>query len=118
MKAGEKQSHWIWFIFPQIAGLGSSSNAKYYAIKNLSEASAYLQQEVLGKRLIEISNIVLGLEGRTAYQIFDHPDYLKFRSCMTLFAALPNTDPVFEKALDKYFGGKKCDMTMYYLQTE
>lgn len=118
MKAGEKRLHWMWYIFPQIAGLGNSSNATYYAVKSSLEASVYLQHEILGKRLVEITNIVLGIDNKSAYQIFDHPDYLKFRSCITLFALVPDTDPVFQKALDKYFDGKKCDMTVYFLQTE
>lgn len=118
MKAGEKRSHWMWFIFPQIAGLGNSSNANYYAIKSSKEAAAYLQHEILGQRLIEISKVVLDIAGKSAFQIFDHPDYLKFKSCMTLFATLPNTEPVFEKLLDKFFDGKKDEMTLYILQTE
>lgn len=118
MKACEKRLHWMWYIFPQIAGLGNSSNATYYAVKSSLEASAYLQHEILGKRLVEITNIVLGIDNKSAYQIFDHPDYLKFRSCMTLFSLVPDADPVFQKALDKYFDGKKCDMTVYFLQTE
>lgn len=118
MKSGEKKSHWMWYIFPQIAGLGASNNAKYYAIKNSLEAKAYLQHDVLGKRLVDITTVVLNLEGKSAFRIFDHPDYLKFKSCMTLFAAVPNAPPVFQKALDKYFGGQKCEMTVYFLQTE
>lgn len=118
MKAGEKRSHWMWYIFPQIAGLGNSSNAKFYALKNSSEASAYLQHEILGKRLIEITNVALSIEGKSAYQIFDNPDYLKFKSCMTLFASVADESSVFQKAIDKYFDGKKDDMTVYFLQTE
>lgn len=118
LKNGEKKSHWMWYIFPQIVGLGNSSNAKFYAIKNSLEAKEYIQHEILGNGLIEITNVVLNIEGKSAYQIFDHPDYLKFKSCMTLFASLPNANPVFQQALDKYFDGKKCDMTVYFLQTE
>lgn len=118
MKAGKKESHWMWFIFPQIAGLGTSSTAKNYSIKNSLEAQEYLNNEILGKRLIEISTVVFNNEGKSAYQIFDHPDYLKFKSCMTLFASLQNTNPVFQQNLDKYFKGTKCDMTIYFLQTE
>lgn len=118
MKSGEKKSHWMWFVFPQIAGLGTSRNAKIYAIKNSIEAQEYLQNEILGKRLIEISTVVFNYESKSAFQIFDHPDYLKFKSCMTLFASLQNTNPIFQQNLDKYFKGMKCDMTIYFLQTE
>jgi uncharacterized protein (DUF1810 family) len=118
MKAGEKKSHWMWFVFPQIACLGTSNNAKYYGIKNSIEAEEYLQNEILGRRLIEVSTIVFKIEGKSAFQIFDHPDYLKFKSCMTLFASLQNTNPIFQQNLDKYFKGMKCEMTIYFLQTE
>jgi len=118
MKAGEKTSHWMWYVFPQIAGLGRSSNAKFYAIKSSLEAAEYLHHPILGKRLIEITSIVLQINRKTAYQVFHNPDYLKFRSCMTLFASIPNANPVFQQALDKYFDGKKDEMTVDILQTE
>jgi uncharacterized protein (DUF1810 family) len=104
--AGRKRSHWMWYIFPQIAGLGYSSTSKFYGVKDLSEAEEYLRHPILGKRLIEISEAVAALEDRTAHQIFGSPDDVKLKSSMTLFAALTQTDPVFQKVLDKYFNGE------------
>lgn len=103
---GHKQSHWMWYIFPQIAGLGVSETARFYAIKNLDEANAYLQHSTLGNRLIEISKALLAVEGKTANQILGSIDELKLRSSMTLFGALPNTNPVFQAVLDKFFNGQ------------
>ncbi len=118
LQRGEKQSHWMWYIFPQIAGLGQSSNSKFYSLKSSDEARMYLHHEILGKRLKEITQVVLELENKSAYRIFDNPDYLKFKSCMTLFAFVSEEESLFHKALDKYFEGKNCDMTVYFLQTE
>lgn len=103
IRRGRKQSHWMWYIFPQIAGLGSSETAKFYAIKNKAEAKEFLAHPTLGNRLIEISNALLEIEGKTANQIFGSPDDVKLKSSMTLFAALDETNPVFQKVLDKYF---------------
>jgi uncharacterized protein (DUF1810 family) len=105
IKSGRKRSHWMWYIFPQIAGLGFSETSKFYAIKDQAEADAYLQHPVLGKRLIEISRALLELEDNHATRIFGSPDDLKLKSSMTLFAALPNTDPVFNLVLAKFFNG-------------
>jgi uncharacterized protein (DUF1810 family) len=107
IKNGRKQSHWMWYIFPQIAGLGFSETSKYYAIRDMAEAYHYLEHPVLGKRLFEISKLLSGIEGKTANQIFGGPDDLKLKSCMTLFSALKNTNPVFQEVLDKYFDGKQ-----------
>lgn len=112
IKNGRKQSHWMWFIFPQIQGLGFSEMANFYAICDLAEANLYLQHPVLGSRLIEISNALLAIDGKTANQVFGSPDDLKLRSCMTLFSALQNTDPVFEKVLKKYYNGVKDTKTL------
>lgn len=112
IKQGRKQSHWMWYIFPQIAGLGFSSTSKFYAIKDIKEAEEYLQHPVLGKRLIEISEALLEIEGKTAHQIFGSPDDMKLKSSMTLFAALDETNPVFEKVLDKYFDSEKDERTL------
>jgi uncharacterized protein (DUF1810 family) len=112
IKRGRKQSHWMWYIFPQIAGLGFSSTSKLYAIKDRSEAESYLAHPVLGKRLVEISNALLEIEGKTASQIFGSPDDLKLKSSMTLFGALDDTNPVFRKVLDKYFSGAKDGRTL------
>ena len=110
LRAGQKQSHWMWFIFPQIKGLGSSEMAVRYAISSIEEAKAYLEHPVLGARLRECTQIVLGVTGRTAEEIFGYPDNLKFHSSMTLFAQaaeISEEDLVFSQALDKYFGGKE-----------
>ena len=106
VKQGRKQNHWMWYIFPQLAGLGQSSTSKYYAIKDRNEAQAFLDEPVLGQRLIEISQALLAHPHGDAHRIFGSPDDLKLRSCMTLFAALENTHPVFQAVLDKYFGGR------------
>ena len=112
IKRGRKQSHWMWYIFPQIAGLGFTSTSKFYAIKDRAEAESYLAHSVLGKRLVEISNALLEVEGKTANQIFGSPDDVKLKSSMTLFGALENTNPVFRKVLDKYFNGAKDQRTL------
>lgn len=112
IKNGRKRSHWMWYIFPQIAGLGFSSTSKFYAIKDEGEAEEFLQHPVLGVRLIEISNALFAVEGKTAHQIFGSPDDVKLKSSMTLFAALRETNPVFQKVLDKYFNGAKDARTL------
>jgi uncharacterized protein (DUF1810 family) len=112
IKAGRKRSHWMWYIFPQIAGLGFSSTSQFYAIKDRGEATSYLAHPVLGKRLVEISNALLEIEGKTASEIFGSPDDMKLKSSMTLFGALENTDSVFQKVLDKYFEGGKDQRTL------
>lgn len=105
IRTGRKRSHWMWYIFPQIAGLGFSSTARFYAIKTRTEAEEYLRHPVLGKRLIEISEALLEIEDKTANQVFGSPDDLKLKSSMTLFGALNDTNPVFQKVLDKYYDG-------------
>lgn len=112
VKAGSKRSHWMWYIFPQIAGLGFSSTSKFYAIKDRGEAMSYLAHPVLGKRLVEISNALLEIEGKTASEIFGSPDDMKLKSSMTLFGMLENADSVFQKVLDKYFAGEKDGKTL------
>ena len=104
--AGEKRSHWMWYIFPQIKGLGGSSMAQRYAIGSRNEARAYRAHPVLGPRLLECTQLVLNVDGRTAEQIFSYPDYLKFRSSMTLFGHADSSPNIFQNALSKYFGGE------------
>ena len=104
LRAGEKRSHWMWFIFPQIRGLGSSPMTEKFAIGSLEEARAYLEHPVLGGRLRECTSIVNGVEGKTASEIFGFPDDLKFHSSMTLFAKAGD-EVVFVRAIEKYFGG-------------
>jgi uncharacterized protein (DUF1810 family) len=118
LRAGKKQSHWMWFIFPQFRGLGSSEMAVRYAIASLEEAHAYLEHPVLGARLRECTAIVLGVNGRTVEEIFGHPDNLKFHSSMTLFAqaaTISEEDLIFSQALDKYFSGKEDPATLQRL---
>lgn len=105
LRAGRKQSHWIWFIFPQLAGLGSSAMAARYAITSLAEAEAYLAHPVLSERLVRCVELVTRVEGKTIEAILGYPDDLKFRSCLTLFLAAAPGHPVFQAALDKYFAG-------------
>ncbi|MEO6329361.1 MAG: DUF1810 domain-containing protein [Ginsengibacter sp.] len=116
IKNGRKESHWMWFIFPQIAGLGFSEMAKFYAIKDIHEATLYLEHAVLGNRLIEISKALTEIEKKTANQVFGSPDDLKLRSCMTLFSSLQNTNPVFETVLKKYFNGTKDLRTLALIE--
>jgi uncharacterized protein (DUF1810 family) len=105
IKSGRKRSYWMWYIFPQITGLRFSETSKFYAIKDQQEAEAYLQHPVLGQRLIDISKALLELEDNHATRIFGSPDDMKLKSSMTLFGALPGTDPVFAQILAKYFNG-------------
>jgi uncharacterized protein (DUF1810 family) len=112
LRAGTKMSHWMWFIFPQIGGLGRSPVSIEYAISGRSEARAYLQHPLLGPRLKECTRLVLLVEGRSAGKIFGSPDDIKFRSSMTLFAEVSPDDDIFEKALQKYFSGAPDRMTL------
>ena len=105
LRGGRKTSHWMWFIFPQIAGLGYSPTARTYAITSLAEARAYLAHPVLGLRLLECAEILTRLPGRTAEQIFGEVDALKLRSCVTLFMHAAPAQPVFREILDQYFDG-------------
>lgn len=116
IRAGQKISHWMWFIFPQIKGLGRSEMARRFAINDLEEARAYLEHPVLGKHLREISNELLKLEDRTAIQIFGSPDDKKLRSCMTLFSQLENPDSLFQEVLEKYYGGLPDQATLDILE--
>lgn len=106
LRAGRKTTHWMWFIFPQLRDLGQSPTAKLYGIASREEAAAYLQHPVLGPRLKECVGLVLAITGRNAHAIFGSPDDLKFRSSMSLFAAVAPKEPMFKEALEKYYGGK------------
>ncbi|WP_242919609.1 DUF1810 domain-containing protein [Pontibacter liquoris] len=118
IKNGRKTSHWMWFIFPQVAGLGFSETSKFYAIKSRAEAVAYLNHPVLGKRLFEITEALLTLKGKSASQIFGSPDDMKLKSSMTLFNAVSTGNPVFQKVLDKYFNGEPDQKTLQLLAQE
>lgn len=106
IRAGRKQSHWMWYVFPQIAGLGSSPMSQRYAIQSLAEARAYLEHPVLGPRLREIAEAALAVEERSALELMGSPDDLKLRSCATLFAVVSPAGSVFHRLLEKYFEGR------------
>ena len=116
LMAGRKTGHWMWFIFPQIAGLGRSPMAQRFAISSLEEARGYLQHRVLGTRLRECTQAAVDVEGTTAHEIFGFPDDMKFRSCMTLFARAASEAEIFRKALEKYFGGEEDGLTVEKLK--
>ncbi|MFR7759380.1 MAG: DUF1810 domain-containing protein [Christensenellales bacterium] len=114
IKAGHKATHWMWYIFPQIAGLGFSSTARFYAISSMQEAKDYYAHPVLGKRLVEISEALLALDTNDAAAVMGYPDDLKLRSSMTLFLAASG-DAVFQKVLDKFYSGKPDSKTLSIL---
>jgi uncharacterized protein (DUF1810 family) len=116
IKNGQKRSHWMWYIFPQLDGLGFTETSRYYAIHNIDDAASYLAHPVLGIRLIEISRELLSLEGKSANAVFGTPDDLKLKSSMTLFALVPDTDKVFEQVLEKYYNGTKDSKTLLLLK--
>ncbi len=116
LRSGQKRSHWMWYIFPQIDGLGFSSTTRFYAIKSEAEARQYLTHPVLGARLLECAQTVLDVQGRSASEIFGPPDDLKLRSSMTLFAQVSDPDSVFARVIDKYFHGKRDDKTLALLK--
>jgi uncharacterized protein (DUF1810 family) len=106
IKRGKKTSHWMWYIFPQIMGLGHSETAKFYSIRDLKEAQDFLEHQILGKRLIEITAEVIKHKNKTAHEIFGSPDDLKFHSSMTLFSLIPGSDALFNTALQTFFSGR------------
>ena len=111
VKEGEKRSHWMWYIFPQLRGLGRTSTANFYGINGLDEAKEYLKEPTLRARLLEISNVLLNLEQNDAEDIFGSTDAMKLRSCMTLFDLVePNS--TFDKVLSKFYNGKRCQLTL------
>ena len=116
LSEGRKRSHWMWFIFPQIAGLGRSSMSQAYAIQSLQEAREYLAHPLLGARMRECCQALMALEGRTAHEIFRSPDDLKLRSSLTLFARAAPDEPLFDDLLVKYFGGKEDPATLELLE--
>lgn len=118
LRAGRKATHWMWFVFPQLRGLGRSATARYYGLASAAEAAAYLDHPVLGARLRECVELVLAVDGRTARDIFAAPDDLKFRSSMTLFAGIAPEERAFRRMLDKYFGGEPDPLTVARLGTD
>ena len=116
IRAGHKRSHWMWFIFPQLAGLGSSPMSEHFAISSRAEGEAYLAHPVLGARLRECSSALLALRVRSASEVFGHPDDLKLRSSMTLFAWVAEPRSIFEHVLDTLFGGERDAITVRLLE--
>ncbi len=114
---GRKYSHWMWYIFPQIAGLGFSATSKTYAIKGAAEATAYLEHPLLGPRLLACVEAALAVEGRSAHQIFGSPDDMKLKSCATLFAHVSPAGSAFDRLLAKFFAGERDDWTLRLLGT-
>ena len=111
LRAGAKRGHWMWFVFPQVAGLGRSSTAQHYALSGLEEARAYLAHPVLGPRLVECAQALLELSGRDPVRVLGSVDAVKLRSSMTLFAHADPSQPVFRAVLEQYFGGQEDDAT-------
>ncbi|GAA5525302.1 hypothetical protein Maes01_01868 [Microbulbifer aestuariivivens] len=118
INAGHKHSHWMWYIFPQVQGLGRSATARYYAIRSRDEARAYLNHALLGRRLRECAQCLRKQEGMTARQIFGSPDDLKLKSCMTLFDAVAGGESVFAAVLDQYYNGKRDGSTLAILSRD
>jgi uncharacterized protein (DUF1810 family) len=118
IKTGQKCSHWMWYIFPQIDGLAFSSTSKLYSIKSIEEARAYLDHPVLGPRLLECAEAAVRVEDRSATEIFGSPDDLKLRSCATLFACVLPSGSVFDSLLGKYYGGRRDSKTLHILGIE
>jgi len=116
IRSGRKQSHWMWYIFPQFDGLGFSSTSRRYAIKSVAEAKAYLGHPVLGPRLIECAQAAVSVDGRSAHEIFGSPDDMKLKSCATLFASVSPPGSVFDRLLEKYYGGERDGKTLQLLE--
>ncbi len=117
LRAGRKHTHWMWFVFPQVTGLGSSWNATYYGIGSLAEARAYLEHPVLGARLVEATEALLTHEGLSAATIMGEIDYLKLRSCLTLFGAISSAGSVFQLGLETFFDGEPDERTLAILDS-
>jgi len=117
LRAGQKTSHWMWFIFPQLRGLGQSPISRKFAISDIVEAKAYLDHPILGNRLRECTQLVNEIEARGAREIFGYPDFLKLRSCMTLFGRAAEDRGIFATALNKYFGGEEDPVTLRLLHS-
>ena len=116
LREGRKQSHWMWYVFPQFAGLGMSAASVYYAIRSVEEAAEYLRHPVLGPKLQECADVLMSLEGRTASEIFGSPDDMKLKSCATLFAHVSPPGSVFERILGKYYEGERDTRTLELLE--
>ena len=118
IRSGRKRSHWIWYIFPQFAGLGLSATSRDYAIASVAEAEAYLTHPVLGPRLLTCAEAALAIEGRSAAEIFGSPDDMKLRSCATLFASVSPAGSVFHRLIEKYYAGQPDERTLRLIGAE
>lgn len=116
IKSGRKRSHWMWYVFPQVQGLGTTEISKRYAISSLAEASAYLNHPILGQRLLDISTALLALQSNDAFEIFGAPDDRKLKSSMTLFAMVEHASPVFGQVLEKFYNGEQDQKTIEILE--
>jgi uncharacterized protein (DUF1810 family) len=116
IRQGSKQTHWMWFIFPQLRGLGFTDYNIFYGIENLKEASLYVNHPILGKRLVEITQAMLEIENKTALEILGRPDERKLKSCMTLFGLLPETSKCFRQVLEKYYNGEQDERTLQFIE--
>lgn len=117
IRQGEKRSHWMWFIFPQIAGLGTSPTARFYAVRDEEEARRYLAHPLLATRLVECTRAVLAIQGRSMEAVFGYPDFIKLKSCMTLFEKVAG-DPIFAQVLEKHYGGNRDYRTLLLLNNQ
>lgn len=115
LRSGLKRNHWMWYIFPQICGLGNSYNSRFYAITSIKEARQFLQHPILSKRLLECTEAVLAINGRSALDIFGYPDNMKLKSSMTLFASVTSPCSVFDRVLEKYFNGEQDKRTLQFI---
>ncbi len=118
IRRGRKRSHWMWYIFPQFDGLGFSATSQRYAIKTLAEAEAYLAHPLLGPRLVECAEAALGVDGKTANEIFGSPDDMKLKSCATLFACVSPDGSVFHRLIDKYYQGGRDEKTLQLVRRD
>jgi uncharacterized protein (DUF1810 family) len=118
LRSGSKRTHWMWYVFPQIDGLGHSDTSRYYAIRNRQEAGAYLRHPLLGARLVECVETVMSVPGRSASEIFGYPDDMKFHASLTLFVCEAGGDSVFARAIDRFFGGQRHALTLRLLGDE
>lgn len=115
LRSGRKRTHWMWFIFPQVAGLGFSPTSQFYAIGSVEEARAYLDHPVLGRRLRQCVAFLLAGESSSAFTVFGQPDTMKFQSSLTLFAGISEPESVFDQALEKFYKGERCQVTQAFL---
>ncbi|MFN0256794.1 DUF1810 domain-containing protein [Pedobacter ureilyticus] len=115
IRSGQKKSHWMWYVFPQLKGLGISETSNYYGLRNIDEANNFLHHPILGENLVRICKALEGINGKSAYEIFGTPDDLKLHSSLTLFSLVKETNPIFQQLINKYFDGKPDQLTLKLL---